>query len=182
MRVCIVYDCLYPYTIGGAERWYRSLAERLAGSGVEVTYLTLRQWERGAEPDLPGVQVVAVGPRVALYTRGGRRRVLPPLLFGLGVLLHLIRHGRRYDDRPHRIVPVLLAPRSRRGPRSSQDSGSWSTGTRSGPGSTGANTSAHSPVESAGSCSAPVCAYPSVRSASRGCTSGAYANSVSAGS
>ena len=97
MRVCIVYDCLYPYTIGGAERWYRSLAERLAGSGVEVTYLTLRQWERGAEPDLPGVQVVAVGPRVALYTRGGRRRVLPPLLFGLGVLLHLIRHGRRYE-------------------------------------------------------------------------------------
>ena len=30
MRVCIVYDCLFPYTVGGAERWYRNLAERLA--------------------------------------------------------------------------------------------------------------------------------------------------------
>jgi glycosyltransferase involved in cell wall biosynthesis len=97
VRVCIVYDCLYPYTIGGAERWYRSLAERLAATGAEVTYLTLRQWERGTPPDLPGVRVVEVGPKLALYTESGRRRVLPPLRFGLGVLVHFLRHGRRYD-------------------------------------------------------------------------------------
>ncbi len=30
MRICIVYDCLFPWTYGGAERWYRNLAERLA--------------------------------------------------------------------------------------------------------------------------------------------------------
>jgi glycosyltransferase involved in cell wall biosynthesis len=40
---------------------------------------------------------VAVGPRMALYTAGGRRRIAPPLLFGLGVLWHLLRHGRRYE-------------------------------------------------------------------------------------
>ena len=97
MRVCIVYDCLYPYTIGGAERWYRSLAERLATTGADVTYLTLRQWEEGATPDLPGVRVVAVGPKLDLYTPSGRRRVLPPLRFGFGVLVHLLRHGGRYD-------------------------------------------------------------------------------------
>ena len=34
---------------------------------------------------------------MALYTAGGRRRTLPPLVFGLGVLWHLLRHGRRYD-------------------------------------------------------------------------------------
>lgn len=97
MRVCIVYDCLYPYTIGGAERWYRNLAERLAATGADVTFLTLRQWERGATPDVPGVRVVAVGPRIALYTRGGRRRLLPPIVFGTGVLIHLLRHSGRYD-------------------------------------------------------------------------------------
>jgi glycosyltransferase involved in cell wall biosynthesis len=32
-----------------------------------------------------------------LYTSGGRRRILPPLVFGLGVLAHLLRRGRRYD-------------------------------------------------------------------------------------
>jgi glycosyltransferase involved in cell wall biosynthesis len=98
MRICVIYDCLFPLTVGGAERWYRNLAERLAADGHEVTYLTLRQWDRGRPPEIDGpVRALAVGPRMALYTAGGRRRILPPLVFGLGVLWHLLRHGRRYD-------------------------------------------------------------------------------------
>jgi glycosyltransferase involved in cell wall biosynthesis len=98
MRICVVYDCLFPYTIGGGERWFRNLSERLAAEGHEVTYLTLRQWQRGTRLDLDGrVGVVTAGPRMALYTESGRRRILPPLVFGLGVLWHLLRHGRRYD-------------------------------------------------------------------------------------
>lgn len=97
MRICLVYDCLFPYTVGGAERWYRNLGERLAAGGHDVTYLTLRQWERGERGEVPGVRVVAVGPRMGLYTRSGRRRILPPLVFGLGVLRHLLRRGGRYD-------------------------------------------------------------------------------------
>jgi glycosyltransferase involved in cell wall biosynthesis len=96
VRILIVYDCLFPLTIGGAERWYRNLAERLAVEGHDVTYLTLRQWDRGAPPQVPGVGVRSAGPRMALYT-GGRRRIAPPLVFGAGVLWHLLRHGRRYD-------------------------------------------------------------------------------------
>ena len=97
MRICVVYDCLFPFTVGGAERWYRALAERLAAAGHEVTYLTLRQWDRDAPPELPGVDVRAVGPRMALYSGPGERRILPPLVFGAGVLWHLLRHGRRYE-------------------------------------------------------------------------------------
>ena len=98
MRVCLVYDCLFPYTVGGAERWYRNLAERLVADGHDVTYLTLRQWPRGQRLDLdPRIRVVTAGPRMALYTAGGRRSTLPPLVFGVGVLWHLLRHGRRYD-------------------------------------------------------------------------------------
>jgi glycosyltransferase involved in cell wall biosynthesis len=96
VRICLVYDCLYPHTVGGAERWYRDLAERLARDGHDVTYLTLRQWERGTRPELAGVRVVAVGPRMPLYDSSGRRRVLPPLVFGVGVLGHLLLRGRRY--------------------------------------------------------------------------------------
>lgn len=97
MRIAIVYDCLYPHTIGGAERWYRSLAERLARRH-DVTYVTRRQWNRGTLPDAPpGVRVVAVSCGAQLYTRSGRRRIIPPLRFGGGVLLHLIRHRHDYD-------------------------------------------------------------------------------------
>jgi glycosyltransferase involved in cell wall biosynthesis len=97
VRVCLVYDCLFPHTVGGGERWYRNLAERLAADGHDVSYLTLRQWPRGADPGVAGVRVLAVGPRLALYTGSGRRRVGPPLVFGLGVLAHLARHGHDYD-------------------------------------------------------------------------------------
>jgi glycosyltransferase involved in cell wall biosynthesis len=96
VRICLVYDCLFPHTVGGAERWYRNLALRLKAEGHEVTYVTLKQW--GPEgPDLPGIRVVTAGPRMELYSGPGQRRVLPPLVFGAGVLVHLIARGRRYD-------------------------------------------------------------------------------------
>lgn len=104
MRICLVYDCIYPHTVGGAERWYRNLGERLAANGHEVTYLTLRQWEMDAPPDVPGVDVIAVGPPMELYANG-RRRITPPLVFGYGVLRHLFRHGGRYD-----VVHVASSP------------------------------------------------------------------------
>jgi glycosyltransferase involved in cell wall biosynthesis len=97
MRICLIYDCLFPHTVGGAERWYRNLALRLVAEGHEVSYLTLRQWDRGVDPRVPGVNVLVVGPRMSLYAGPGRRRILPPLVFGVGVLYHLMRHGRRYD-------------------------------------------------------------------------------------
>ena len=96
MRIAIVYDCLYPSTVGGAERWLRALAEDLAADH-EVTYVTRRQWPRGQVPDVPGVRVVAVSPATGLYTAAGRRRLVTPLLFALGVLRHFALHRRSYD-------------------------------------------------------------------------------------
>lgn len=97
LRICLIYDCLYPYTIGGGERWYRNLAEQLAANGHDVTYVTLRQWDHDARGEISGVRVIAVGPRFSLYSLTGQRRILPPIVFGAGVLLHLLLRGRRYD-------------------------------------------------------------------------------------
>jgi glycosyltransferase involved in cell wall biosynthesis len=94
MRIAIVYDCLFPNTVGGAERWYWNLAERLHGRH-SITYLTRRQWGDGG-PETP-FETLAVSPRSGLYTSSGRRRIWPPLRFGLGVFWHLLRNGRRYD-------------------------------------------------------------------------------------
>jgi len=73
------------------------LGEQLAGAGHEVTYLTLRQWEKGENADVQGVNVVAVGPRMALYGINGQRRILPPIVFGLGVFWWLLWRPGRYD-------------------------------------------------------------------------------------
>jgi glycosyltransferase involved in cell wall biosynthesis len=97
VRICIVYDCLFPWTVGGAERWMRNVAEALAADGHDVTYLTRLQWEPGDPPQIPGVRVVAVSRAEPLYGPDGNRTIGEPLRFGWGVLRHLARHGRRYD-------------------------------------------------------------------------------------
>jgi glycosyltransferase involved in cell wall biosynthesis len=97
VHICIVYDCLYPWTVGGGERWYRNLAAEFTAAGHEVTYLTRLQWDEDDPPNIPGVEVIAVSPREPLYGADGNRRVGPPLRFGWGVLRHLLSARRRYD-------------------------------------------------------------------------------------
>ena len=112
VRICLVYDCLFPYTVGGAERWYRNLAERLAADGHEVTYLTLRQWEPGDPPADPGR---ARGRRSGRGSRstadGGRRRIGPPLRLRRRRAAAPAAPRPPLRRRPHRLVPVLLAAR-----------------------------------------------------------------------
>jgi glycosyltransferase involved in cell wall biosynthesis len=97
VRIAIVYDCLFPWTVGGAERWMRNVAEALAADGHTVTYLTRRQWPVDDPPEIAGVRVVAVSREEPLYGPDGNRTIGEPLRFGWGVLRHLARHGRDYD-------------------------------------------------------------------------------------
>ena len=94
MRIALVYDCIHPPTVGGAERWLRALAEDLSRDH-DVTYLTRHQWAPGQEP-IAGVRCVAVSPGGPLTDAAGRRRILPMVSFGAGVLVHLQRHRRDY--------------------------------------------------------------------------------------
>jgi len=96
VRICLVYDHLFPQTIGGTERWMRDLALHLAGRGHEVTYLTMRHWDPDPPPSLPGVNLIGLVCPGSVYGEN-RRTVRPPLRFGLAVWRHLLRHGRSYD-------------------------------------------------------------------------------------
>jgi glycosyltransferase involved in cell wall biosynthesis len=96
VRICLVYDHLFPETIGGTERWMRDLALRLASLDHEVTYLTLRHWESDAPPRLGGVHVIGLARPGRIYAEE-RRSFGPPLRFGVAVWRHLWRHGRTYD-------------------------------------------------------------------------------------
>lgn len=78
-RIALVYDHLWPHTIGGAERWYAAIADELAGE--QPVTLVSRTFE-GARAGT--VEVVGLG-------RGGRLR------FPAALAWHLLRHGRRYE-------------------------------------------------------------------------------------
>jgi glycosyltransferase involved in cell wall biosynthesis len=116
VRVCLVYDHLFPQTIGGAERWMRDLALHLAREGHEVTYLTMRHWSPDAPPTLPGVRVLGLTHAGRVYDED-RRTLAPPLRFGLAVTTHLARHGPDYDvvhSASFPFFPVLGAALMRR--------------------------------------------------------------------
>ena len=113
MRICLVYDCLFPLH----RRRRRALVSqpRRAAGG---------RWTRGHLPDPAPVgarrarieldarvRVVTAGPRMALYTPDGRRRILPPLVFGLGVLRAPAPPRPPLRRRAHLRLPILLAAR-----------------------------------------------------------------------
>ena len=91
MRIAFVYDCLSPQTVGGAERWYRNLAEALS-ERHEVVYLTREQW--GAKGPGTPFETIAVAPGGELYAPSGRRRIWPAVRFGWGIFRHLLRDPR----------------------------------------------------------------------------------------
>ena len=115
MRVCLVYDHLYPVTVGGGERWLHDLALALAREGHDVTYLTMRHWE-GEPPALDGVAVVGLAPAGTIYA-DGRRSLVPPLRFGIAVGRYLVRHGTHFDvvhTAAFPYFPLLAAALARR--------------------------------------------------------------------
>jgi glycosyltransferase involved in cell wall biosynthesis len=116
VRICLVYDHLFPQTIGGAERWMRDLARHLARSQHEVTYLTMRHWDGETPPELDGVRVLGLVDPGRIY-EDERRTLGPPLRFGFAVGRHLARHGRDYDivhTASFPFFPLLAAAALRR--------------------------------------------------------------------
>ena len=115
MRVCLVYDHIYPATVGGGERWMHDLGTALAAAGHEVTYITMRHWD-DAPPVVEGVEIVGLVPAGTVYA-DGRRSLGPPARFGLAVARYLLRNGHRFDvvhTAAFPFFPMLAAGLARR--------------------------------------------------------------------
>lgn len=96
LRVAIVYDRVFPASFGGAERWFKLLAESLAAAGHQVTYLTVAHWPVESAPQLHQVEVIPLTTTSQIYA-GPRRRFWPVVSFGAAVALHLVQHGTSFD-------------------------------------------------------------------------------------
>lgn len=104
-RIAVAYDCLFPFTTGGGERWYRALAESLHARGREVDYLTSVQWDD--PPDETAFAVLPMSGRLRLYDSGGVRRSAAALAFAWGLFRALRRRRRTYGTVIVSGLPVL---------------------------------------------------------------------------
>jgi glycosyltransferase involved in cell wall biosynthesis len=95
VRIAVAYDCLFPWSKGGGERLYRTLAEEFAAAGHEVTYLTRQQWDD--QPELDWMDLTVVSHDRHLYDVNGTRTLGPAVRFGRGLFRHLRRNRETYD-------------------------------------------------------------------------------------
>ena len=94
MKIAFVYDAVYPYVKGGAEKRVWELVTRLTGRGHEVHLFGLKFWS-GEETLLrEGVTLHGVCPAEPLYV-SGRRSISEAFRFGMHLLRPLGRE--RFD-------------------------------------------------------------------------------------
>jgi glycosyltransferase involved in cell wall biosynthesis len=92
MKIAFVYDAIYPYRVGGVEKRVWELAKRLAGEGHAVHLFGMQFWSGSRTLQRDGVTLHGVCRAHPLYSkRTGRRRVLPPLWFGIRLVIPLLR-------------------------------------------------------------------------------------------
>jgi len=90
LRIGLVYDALYPYVTGGAERRYREIATRLA-ERHEVHYITWQFWDGRSRVVEDGITLHGVGHAPALYGADGKRTVREAAAFSARLMPALLR-------------------------------------------------------------------------------------------
>lgn len=94
LKVALVYDALFPYQKGGAERRYHELALRLR-ERHEVHQFTWQWWDGPAVVERDGITLHGIGHPPALYGDDGKRSVREAVAFAAKLAPALLRE--RFD-------------------------------------------------------------------------------------
>jgi len=90
MKIAFIYDVIYPYVTGGAEKRNWELAKRLSSRGHEVHILGMKSWEGRDCFISEGVYLHGVCKFRKLYLENGRRDLRQVLLFTMHVIPFLV--------------------------------------------------------------------------------------------
>jgi glycosyltransferase involved in cell wall biosynthesis len=119
LKIAYVYDALYPYLMGGAERRFHELAERLSDRH-DVHYITWTFWDGPSEVSRDGITLRGVGKPARMYGADGKRTVREAASFAARIVPAI--RSRRYDIIDCSATPYLplyacwLAARTTRTP------------------------------------------------------------------
>lgn len=102
-RVAVVYDCLFPATLGGGERLYGRIAQLLGERGLPTDYVTRQFDEQSLETPF---RVVGVW-RGDIYREDGVRRPSAAIAFAFAVFRYFVRRRRSYGLVIASALPVL---------------------------------------------------------------------------
>ena len=85
MKIAYVYDAVYPWVKGGAEKRIYELSRRLAARGHEVHCYGMKWWPGAVEMQREGVHLHGICPPMPLY-RNGKRSIAEAAFFAGNLL------------------------------------------------------------------------------------------------
>jgi len=91
MKIALIYDMIYPYTIGGAEVRNYSLAKRLAEQGHEVHIYGVKLWKGPVTIKRDGIFIHGVCTYIQKYNFKGNRLIFEPIKFSYCLFKHLVK-------------------------------------------------------------------------------------------
>ena len=91
MRIALIYDMIYPYTIGGAEVRNYSLAKRLAEQGNEVHLYGVKLWKGPTIIKREGIFIHGICRYQQKYNFKGNRSIFEPIKISFYVFNSLIK-------------------------------------------------------------------------------------------
>jgi hypothetical protein len=84
MKIAYIYDALYPFVKGGAEKRYHELGKRLCADH-EVHFISWKFWSGPSNYRRNGITLHGVGAPRPLYTAAGRRSIRESFDFALSL-------------------------------------------------------------------------------------------------
>ena len=83
MKIALVYDAIYPYIKGGAEKRFYEIAKRLSKKGHQVHLYGMKLWEGDKVIKKQDVYYHGICKSKSLYKNNGKRSIKEAIYFGL---------------------------------------------------------------------------------------------------
>jgi glycosyltransferase involved in cell wall biosynthesis len=111
MRIGLIYDAVWPWVKGGAQRFAYELGCALRDRGHEVHIFGMQYWQGPADMVREGLHYHGLCRALPLYTAGGRRSIWAALRFAWGLFRRFPRYRAVGFDVVHLLVsPVVSVP------------------------------------------------------------------------
>ncbi|CAG0995341.1 MAG: glycosyltransferase family 4 protein [Candidatus Methanoperedens sp.] len=102
MKIAFVYDAIYPWVKGGAEKRIYELGKRLVAKGNEVHIFGVKWWDGADIIQNEGMVLHGVCGKMELYING-RRSIKEAIIFSIMLFPHLIKE--KFD-----VIDVSVFP------------------------------------------------------------------------
>lgn len=82
-KIALVYDPIFPFIKGGAEKRFFEIGKRLSQEGHNVHLYGMKSWDGADVIEREGMTLHGICRNYPLYTKSGRRSIYQAVMFGM---------------------------------------------------------------------------------------------------